>query len=146
MVREMLPLAEIYVYEDDYTKQIDGFIGLNNDYIEGLFVKETMQSKGIGKQLINHVKKVKSILKLSVYQKNEKALHHKLIPAQGRRRAAAFPVFSPPVCFSGAVSGRGPPAPGRTRPRPAAAPRTARPAERGARGCALRRCLFFCLR
>lgn len=48
MVREMLPLAEIYVYEDDYTKQIDGFIGLNNDYIEGLFVKETMQSKGIG--------------------------------------------------------------------------------------------------
>jgi len=73
MVREMLPLAEIYVYEDDYTKQIDGFIGLNNDYIEGLFVKETMQSKGIGKQLINHVKKVKSILKLSVYQKNEKA-------------------------------------------------------------------------
>ena len=43
MVREMLPLAEIYVYEDDYTKQIDGFIGLNNDYIEGLFVKETMQ-------------------------------------------------------------------------------------------------------
>lgn len=71
--REMLPLAEIYVYEDDYTKQIDGFIGLNNEYIEGLFVKETMQSKGIGKQLINHVKKVKSILKLSVYQKNEKA-------------------------------------------------------------------------
>lgn len=73
MVREMLSLAEIYVYEDDYTKQIDGFIGLNNDYIEGLFVIETMQSKGIGKQLINHVKKVKSILKLSVYQKNEKA-------------------------------------------------------------------------
>ena len=92
MVREMLPHAEIYVHEDDctkqidgfiglnddyiegdYTKQIDGFIGLNNDYIEGLFVKETMQSKGIGKQLINHVKKVKSILKLSVYQKNEKA-------------------------------------------------------------------------
>ena len=28
MVREMLPLAEIYVYEDDYTKQIDGFITL----------------------------------------------------------------------------------------------------------------------
>lgn len=74
MVREMLPLAEIYVYEDDCTKQIDGFIGLNNDYIEGIFVKETMQSKGIGKQLINHVKKVKSTLKLSVYQKNEKAI------------------------------------------------------------------------
>ena len=45
----MLSRAEIYVHEDDRTKQIDGFIGLNNDYIEGIFVKETMQSgrKGI---------------------------------------------------------------------------------------------------
>ena len=74
MVREMLPLAEIYVYEDDCTNQIDGFIGLNDDYIEGIFVKETMQSKGIGKQLLNHAKEVKSTLKLSVYQKNEKAI------------------------------------------------------------------------
>lgn len=74
MVREMLPHAEIYVYEDDCARQIDGFIGLNDDYIEGIFVKETMQSKGIGKQLLNHVKEVKPILKLSVYQKNEKAI------------------------------------------------------------------------
>lgn len=45
----MLPHAEIYVHEDDSTKQIDGFIGLDNDYIAGIFVKETMQSgrKGI---------------------------------------------------------------------------------------------------
>ena len=74
MVREILPHAEIYVYEDDCTKQIDGFIGLKDDYIEGIFVKETMQSKGIGKQLLNHAKEVKYTLKLSVYQKNEKAI------------------------------------------------------------------------
>ena len=74
MVRKMLPNAEIYVYEDDCAKQIDGFIGLNDDYIEGIFVKETMQSKGIGKQLLNHAKEVKYTLKLSVYQKNEKAI------------------------------------------------------------------------
>lgn len=74
MVREMLSHAEIYVHEDDCTKQIDGFIGLNDNYIEGIFVKETMQSKGIGKQLLNHVKEVRPILKLSVYQKNEKAI------------------------------------------------------------------------
>ena len=73
-VKGMMPLAEVYVYEDDCTKQIDGFIGLNDDYIEGIFVKETMQSKGIGKQLLNHAKEVKSTLKLSVYQKNEKAI------------------------------------------------------------------------
>lgn len=74
IVKEMLPSEEIYVYEDNRTKQIDGFIGLNNSYIEGIFVKETMQSKGIGKQLLNHVKEVKSTLKLSVYQKNEKSI------------------------------------------------------------------------
>lgn len=66
MVREMLPHAEICVHEDDDTKQVDGFLGLNDHYIEGLFVKETMQSKGIGKQLLNHAKEFKSKLKLSV--------------------------------------------------------------------------------
>ena len=74
MVREVLPHAEIYVYEDDSEKKIDGFIGLSDNYIEGIFVKETMQSKGIGKQLLNHVKEVKPTLKLSVYRKNEKAI------------------------------------------------------------------------
>ena len=74
MVRELLSHAEIYVHEDECAKQIDGFIGLNDDYIEGIFVKETMKSKGIGKQLLNHVKKVKPTLKLNVYQKNEKAI------------------------------------------------------------------------
>lgn len=52
MVKEMLPHAEIYVHEDDCAKRIDGFIGLDDDYIEGIFVKETMQSKGIGKQIM----------------------------------------------------------------------------------------------
>lgn len=74
IVKGMLPHAEIYVHEDNCTKQMDGFIGLNNSYIEGIFVKETMQSKGIGRQLLNHAKEVKSTLKLSVYQKNEKAI------------------------------------------------------------------------
>lgn len=49
VVKEMLPLAEIYVYEDDCAKQIYGFIGLNDNYIEGVFVKEEAQSKRIGK-------------------------------------------------------------------------------------------------
>ena len=74
MVRGMLPHAEIYVHEEDCVRQIDGFIGLNDDYIEGIFVKETMQSKGIGKKLLNHAKEVKSTLKLRVYQRNEKAI------------------------------------------------------------------------
>lgn len=73
-VKEMIPLAKIYVYEDDCTKQIAGFIGMNNNYIEGIFVRKAVQSKGIGKQLLNHAKEDKSTLRLSVYQKNKKAI------------------------------------------------------------------------
>ena len=74
IVKEMMPLAEIYVYEDDCAKQIDGFIGLNNDYIEGIFIKDISQSKGIGKQLLDQVKKIKFTLELNVYQKNDRAI------------------------------------------------------------------------
>ena len=43
-VKGMMPLAEVYVYEDDCTKRIGGFIGMNDNYIEGTFVKKAVQS------------------------------------------------------------------------------------------------------
>ena len=46
LVKEMLPQAEVYVYEDD--KIIQGFVGVRNEYIEGIFVFDEMQSHGIG--------------------------------------------------------------------------------------------------
>lgn len=61
-VKGMMPLAEVYVYEDDCTKQIGRFIGMNDNYIEGIFVKKAVQSKGIGKQLLNYTKEGKSTL------------------------------------------------------------------------------------
>ncbi len=74
MVKNILPQAEIYVYEDDDTNQIDGFIGLTDNYIEGIFVRESIQSRGIGKQLLNYAKQIKSFMRLSVYQKNTRAI------------------------------------------------------------------------
>ena len=74
VVKEMLPQAEVYVYEEDDTHQIVGFIGLANSYIAGIFIKEVAQSKGIGKQLLNYVKEIKFVLSLSVYQKNVRAV------------------------------------------------------------------------
>lgn len=53
-VKEMLPRAEVYVYEND--REIWGFIGLNGEYIEGIFVSGEMQSRGIGKRLLDFVK------------------------------------------------------------------------------------------
>ena len=37
-VKEMLPQAEVYVYETE--TGIQGFLGLNGEYIEGIFVSE----------------------------------------------------------------------------------------------------------
>lgn len=73
VVKEILPQAEVYVYEDDDTHQIVGFIGLTDNYIAGIFIKEVAQSRGIGKQLLNFVKEIKTDLSLSVYQKNVRA-------------------------------------------------------------------------
>ena len=74
MVKDMLPQAEIYVYEDNASKHISGFIGLNENYIEGIFVERTMRSKGIGRQLLDYVKAIKPAMSLNVYQKNSRAV------------------------------------------------------------------------
>ena len=62
-VKEALLLAEVYVYE--YDTEIQGFIGLNDEYVEGIFVSGEMQSQGIGKM---------NKLHLNVYQKNARAI------------------------------------------------------------------------
>lgn len=72
VVKEMLPQAEVYVYEDD--KIIQGFVGINDEYIEGIFVSDEMQSRGIGKILLDYIKDKKDRLQLKVYQKNVRAM------------------------------------------------------------------------
>ena len=72
MVKEMLSQAELYVYEDENT--IQGFVGLNEYDIEGIFVWSEAQSKGVVKQLIDFVKGIKRQLRLRVYQKNTRAV------------------------------------------------------------------------
>ena len=74
MVRDMLPQAELYVHENEDTRQIDDFIGLTENHIEGIFVAKAARSKGIGKALLDYAKSRRPRLDLSVYQKNERAL------------------------------------------------------------------------
>ena len=74
MVRDMLPQAELYVHENEAPRQIDGFIGLTENHIEGIFVAKAARSKGIGKALLDYVKSRRPRLTLGVYQKNERAL------------------------------------------------------------------------
>ena len=67
-VKAMFAHAALYVYEDQ--DGIEGFIGLDGDYIAGLFVCSASQSKGIGKQLLSFVKCLHPRLTLHVYARN----------------------------------------------------------------------------
>ena len=71
-VKEALLQAEVYVYE--HNGEIQGFIGLSDAYVEGLFVSEEMQSQGIGKTLLDYAKGKKDELLLNVYQKNTRVI------------------------------------------------------------------------
>ena len=72
LVKELLLQATVYVYEDN--QGIQGFIGLNDEYIEGIFVSNEMQSQGIGKILLNYAKDKRNKLFLNVYHKNTRAI------------------------------------------------------------------------
>jgi putative acetyltransferase len=72
-VKEILPNAEIYVYV--LKENIVGFIGINENYIEGIFIDTNNQYKGIGTSLLNKVKENRDNLTLSVYKKNINAIN-----------------------------------------------------------------------
>ena len=70
--KEYLPNSKTFVYEDYNT--IKGFISIVDDsYIGALFGEPTSQSNGVGKMLLDYVKKEYKDLILSVYKDNEKA-------------------------------------------------------------------------
>ena len=71
-VKKEISNSEVYVYEKE--KQIVGFVGIRDGFIEGIFVKENMRHIGIGKDLINKCKKKYSKLELQVYEKNNNAI------------------------------------------------------------------------
>ena len=71
-VKEMLPQAELFIYEED--EELQGFVGVIDNYIAGIFVSKNIQSKGIGKSLLDHVKTLRNELSLNVYKKNERAV------------------------------------------------------------------------
>lgn len=73
-VRQMLPQAEVYVFADDNGQHVQGFVGLDADYIAGIFVEAGARSQGIGKRLLDFLKSGRNRLTLRVYQQNERAV------------------------------------------------------------------------
>lgn len=71
-VKDILPKADVYVYILD--EKIVGFVGVNKNYIEGIFIDINNQHSGIGTSLLDKIKENKDNLTLSVYKKNENAI------------------------------------------------------------------------
>ncbi|MBS5927745.1 MAG: N-acetyltransferase [Clostridium sp.] len=70
--KEYLPNSKTFVYEEN--NSIKGFISIVDDsYIGALFVDPKSQGRGVGKMLLDYVKKEYSDLTLSVYKDNKKA-------------------------------------------------------------------------
>ena len=74
-----IPASELYVYEEN--SKVLGFYALNNNDLAAIFVIPNQQGKGIGKKLMAHAKKQRTILKLNVYKENEAS--HQFYLSQG---------------------------------------------------------------
>ena len=73
-----IPSAKTYVYEDDDSGNVLGFVSLVDNYIAALFVSPAYQGKGIGTKLINYVKQSHNCLILGVYvENNDSVLFYK---------------------------------------------------------------------
>lgn len=71
-VKKLIPQAEVYVSEG--CGGINGFIGLVDSYIAGIFVEHSARSAGIGSSLLSRAKTERKTLSLNVYQKNAAAV------------------------------------------------------------------------
>ena len=71
-VKDILPKADIYVHILD--EQVVGFVGVNNNYVEGVFVDINNQHSGIWTSLLDRIKENKDNLTLNVYKKNGNAI------------------------------------------------------------------------
>lgn len=71
-VSQQILKAEAYVCE--INRKIQGFIGITDGYIAGIFVDRRCRSCGIGGQLLEYAKQTHDTLSLGVYQKNKRAV------------------------------------------------------------------------
>ena len=67
VVKKQFKTAEIYVYAE---QEVRGFVGLQENYIAGIFVDKKYRNQGIGKRLLDFLKKNHQQLSLDVYDKN----------------------------------------------------------------------------
>lgn len=67
-VSRLLPRTEVYVYEIDGI--VVGFIGVDEGYIQGLFVDKEYRGMGVGTKLLHYVMDLYDFIELDVFENN----------------------------------------------------------------------------
>ncbi|UZM91665.1 GNAT family N-acetyltransferase [Pseudomonas putida] len=67
-----LPQAENFVIEGE--GRVLGFMSLHENRLEALFVSSHAQGRGLGRQLLQEAKRLRTALELNVYSANERAI------------------------------------------------------------------------
>lgn len=73
LVQDMMQEADVYIYK--LCGEIIAFVGLIDGYLAGIFVSDKSRCQGVGKDLLDYIKKGYNELTLSVYEKNSRAIN-----------------------------------------------------------------------
>lgn len=66
-----LPMSESYVVEEE--GHVQGFVSIVENDLAALFVSTSHQNHGYGRALLHYVMNLKDVLKLRVYEENQRA-------------------------------------------------------------------------
>lgn len=72
MKEEYLPMSETYVVS--FQHNMVGFLSMVEDYLAALFIDESFQGEGYGKEFVRFIKGRREKITLKVYKKNSKAV------------------------------------------------------------------------
>ncbi|MBO4337714.1 MAG: GNAT family N-acetyltransferase [Lachnospiraceae bacterium] len=67
-VSRLIPSGEVYVYEID--GRVVGFVGVDEGYINGIFVEKDFRGQGIGTRLLAYVAEIYDVIELHVFENN----------------------------------------------------------------------------
>lgn len=73
-VSRLIPRSEVYVYEMD--GDVVGFVGVDEGYVNGLFVKKEYRNQGIGTKLLGYLLETYDVLELHVFENNFGAVRY----------------------------------------------------------------------
>lgn len=68
-----LPAVELWVAVDEQDRPL-GFIGLNENHVEMLFIEPDLRGQGIGRALLDHARRSRADLSVDVNEQNPQAV------------------------------------------------------------------------